>query len=916
MLKIRILILLFIVNANLVFSQKESANWYFGDFAGLNFNSGVPVPLLDGKLITKEGCAAISDIRGNLLFYTDGITVWDRQHQAMPNGQGLMGHASSTESALIVPKPGSKSRFYIFTIDQPSYYLKENVPINGVNYSEVDLALNNGFGDVVPGIKNKHLVTYDTNDAFESEYKSTEKITAVTHSDGSSVWVITYFMGKFYSFLVDFNGVNANPVISTVPEKISPAFNDDGANVTAIGYLKVSPDGKKLAIAHSSTKAGSPRSGTKKSGKLLLYDFNSSNGIVSNELEILSGAYPYGVEFSPNSKLLYVTNNVFDQSDTFINADLFQYNLESSNIAGSRQTIKTSQNVAGALQLAIDGKVYRAGYKALGKGLSISVINSPNKLGTACDYSENTVGLGGRASELGLPPFVQSIFLYSFDYELTCLNDQTHFFITSEDLHDAVLWDFGDGQTSTLEEPYHTYASPGVYTVSLTLYLNGNEQDPLLKQIIISKPPDVLNTIYDLIQCDSYDSFPNDGISTFNLQDANSAISLNTTEAVQVYYYHSKDDADNDVFNTNALPNIYSNSVPNEILFAKVIAANTDCYNLAQVRLVAKQAFDIGDQEAAACDFDNDLVADFDLQMAASNISSSLNFPSDVSITFYEKENDAVLGINSLPNLYSSKSRMLYIKAESNNACYGSGYLYLKVKAFPQLNDQIISICSTDFPITISSGIDSINQTDYSYMWNTNQTTNEIQVNQPGVYSVRVYDDANCEKTVNVTVKQNETPSIKDLVIDGHSIQVVLANTPLSDYLFSVDNMNATYQSSNTFLDLKEGLHQLYVKDINSCETISREFYIFGFPKYFTPNNDGTNDTWNVYGLDPTQFSNKTLSLDIFDRYGKLIKSFNPLISKGWNGTYNGALLSPDDYWYYIKLPNGDEYRGHFALKI
>ena len=211
---------IFCLNISLVFSQKESANWYFGEFAGLNFNSGNPVPLLDGKLDTREGCATISDPNGNLLFYTDGVTVWDRVHKVMPNGQMLLGHGSSTESALIIPKPGSKSRFYIFTIDQPSYYLKDIAVINGVNYSEVDLALNGGYGDIVDGVKNKHLVTYNPNDATENKYKSSEKITAVTHSDGSSIWVITNFMDRFYSFLVDVNGVKTNPVVSTVQQLV------------------------------------------------------------------------------------------------------------------------------------------------------------------------------------------------------------------------------------------------------------------------------------------------------------------------------------------------------------------------------------------------------------------------------------------------------------------------------------------------------------------------------------------------------------------------------------------------------------------------------------------------------------------------------------------------------------------------
>lgn len=916
-MKTKLLILLIISNVLVVFSQKESANWYFGEYAGLNFNSGNPVPLLDGKLITSEGCATISDPNGNLLFYTDGVTVWDRRHEVMLNGQDLFGHSSSTESALIVPKPGSKSKYYVFTIDQPSYYLKKNrLTIKGVNYSEIDLSLNNSFGGVVADEKNKHLVTYNSSDPFESEYKSTEKITAVTHSNGSSIWVITSFMDRFYSFLVDVNGVNASPVVSTVQQLVRLAINIDGANVTAIGYLKVSPNGKKIAIAHSSTNVGSPRSGTKKSGKVLLYDFDNSTGKVSNQLEVLSGGYPYGVEFSPNSKLLYVTNNNFNESDIFLSGSLFQYNLESSNIAESKQTIQTSQNVAGALQLAIDGKIYRAGYKTLGVGLDISVIKKPNSIGEACNYLENIVNLGGKAAKLGLPPFIQSIFLYSFNYEFTCLGDQTHFFITSEEPYDSVVWDFGDGQTSTNQEPYHTYASPGVYSVSLTMSLNGIERDPLIKQIIISKPPNVLNDTYNLIQCDSFDNNPNDGVAYFNLEQANAPISLNTSDAIQVYYYHSVAEAMNDEFNTNALPNIYKNQSQDQLLYAKVYAANTECYNIATIRLKTTQPIEIGNHELLACDFDADGMADFDLEAEANKIIELLNLPTDVSITFHEEADDAALGINKLPSVYIASNKIVFIRAERENACYGSGTLNLQAKTFPILDDQSISVCSVDFPITISSGINSSLIADYQYVWNTNEQTNEITVTEAGVYQVRVYDALlNCEDLVTVTVKKNEIPDIQNILIDGHSITVIINSD--EPFLYALNDQYGTYQESNTFFNIPEGLHKVFVKDINSCETLSRSFYIFGFPKYFTPNNDGINDIWNVFGLDPNQFSSHSnLSIQIYDRYGKLLKTFNPLLSSGWNGTFNGHLLTPNDYWYYMKLPNGEVYRGHFSLKM
>src|SRR5260221_20969 len=100
------------------FSQKEHNVWYFGYNAGISFNSGNPVSIPGGKTYTAEGVASICDSSGNLLFYSDGITVWDVSHTAMPNGSGLLGGISSTQSAAILKKPGSTNLFYLFTAPQ------------------------------------------------------------------------------------------------------------------------------------------------------------------------------------------------------------------------------------------------------------------------------------------------------------------------------------------------------------------------------------------------------------------------------------------------------------------------------------------------------------------------------------------------------------------------------------------------------------------------------------------------------------------------------------------------------------------------------------------------------------------------------------------------------------------------------
>lgn len=133
-------VLLLLLSFNAV-AQKEANIWYFGGKAGLDFNSGSPVALTNGQLNTLEGCASISTASGNLLFYTDGKNIYNKNHQIMNNGSGLLGHLSTSQSATIVPMPGSASLFYVFTLDAGG-------GTEGLRYSVIDMSLDGGLGSV------------------------------------------------------------------------------------------------------------------------------------------------------------------------------------------------------------------------------------------------------------------------------------------------------------------------------------------------------------------------------------------------------------------------------------------------------------------------------------------------------------------------------------------------------------------------------------------------------------------------------------------------------------------------------------------------------------------------------------------------------------------------------------------------
>ncbi|OWY25621.1 PKD domain-containing protein [Sphingobacteriales bacterium UPWRP_1] len=437
-----------------VYAQNETKNWYFGEFAGLNFNPGAPVALTNGVLNTDEGCATISDAAGQLLFYTGGNRVFNRNHLQMPNGFGLMGDISSTQSAIIVPQPGSSTLYYIFTVDE------EGGP-NGLRYSMVDMNLQGGLGDVF--VKNVPLVA-----------PTSEKVTAVKHNNNFDVWVITHEWDSdaFHAYLVTAAGVSASPVISNVGSvhtggSIAP-------NGNSAGYMKASPLGNKLALA------------IKEMNLFEIFDFNSSTGAVSNAITTpATYTNAYGVEFSPDGTKLYASKYGFG------GPQIFQFNLQAGSnaaIVSSATLVGTSGSLfGGGLQLGTDGKIYFARFESEWLG----VINNPNTPGVACGYVDDGVNLNGKTSNFGLPNFVQSYLKPSpFTYENTCFGNATQFTIINTAFVSSVLWNFGDAasgaaNTSTLLSPTHTYSAPGTYTVSLTITLTNGVSETNTQNLLI-----------------------------------------------------------------------------------------------------------------------------------------------------------------------------------------------------------------------------------------------------------------------------------------------------------------------------------------------------------------------------------------------------------------------------------------------
>ncbi|WP_240032221.1 T9SS type B sorting domain-containing protein [Psychroflexus aestuariivivens] len=860
--KLTILTFIFVTLSS--FAQGEANNWYFGNGAGITFNTNPPSSILDGQLYTNEGCSSISNSNGDLLFYTDGRTIWNREHQIMQNADyfgatGLHGDPSSTSSGLIVPHPTSPNLYFVFTVDEPHHSNafaypdqgpadQNGNPIseypdvpghsvpqdddgfnNGFNYSIVDINLNNGLGDVVSGERNNHLITYDENNAEDVKYKSSEKITAVRGADCNSVWVITHFKNTYYSFLIDENGINETPVESVV----APNITTDNYRRAAIGYLKASPSGQKIIVAHNTTNFNQSTIEDEGDGSVYIYDFDNATGEVSNPLLLIDNVNAYGVEFSQEATKAYATvdDNGFK---------LYQWDLESDDISNSFiNLLDTEISASSALQLAPNGRIY---HSVLGTN-TLAVIQNPDALGADANYSQNVafgaINLSGRTNTFGLPPFIQSLFSSRIGIVNTgeqvirtevTLCDEYSFTLSYEDIDGATyIWSKNGEEIS-------------------------DENDSSLE---VELPPDVslpYQENYSLEVSLNDGSCPLLGVATINFIE----------------------------------PPIFQEV---DLL---------ECKN-------------IGEQFVS-----------YDLNQASSEFLNQANLnQNEANISFYiseeeaENEENVITNISNFDN--SEGLTEIYTLIKSFESCKFIAKVNLNVENFPDLDleDEIRIYCLENLPnpITLSALKNNENIDQYDFYWSTSENTPTIQVNEPGNYSVEVSNlDSGCAIQKNIEVI-NSNQAIFDLEIEdgmggNNSIEIFVLESSLGEYEYS---LNGNYfQDENVFENLESGVFTVYVRDKNGCGMTNKTIGIIGAMNFFTPNSDGINDVWHLKGVYKDE--NRDVHIDIFDRYGKMLYSFTTT-SRGWDGTYNGRKMPSNDYWYRIILADGRVLTGNFTLK-
>jgi gliding motility-associated-like protein len=349
--------------------QKENNIWAFGRGFGLDFSSGSPLRTGTASN-TVEGSAAVCDHTGKLLFYSDGFNAYTRMHRVMPNGAALLSDGSVTQAAAIVPFPGDSNRYYLFVLKRTGNIILRSY----LNYSVVDMRLNEGLGDIVPGQKN---ITIDS--------ILSEKM-IIARAPGCGYWLLVHSgnQWEFHSFRISAAGLEPKAVVS-VTDGIQDYFG--------IGEMKVSPDNTKIAVANWVSPGNT--------GSVELYDFDSVAGKVLNYriIDSSSATAAYGLAFSPDGTKLYAGYGDDEPRKAY---PLVQYNLA---VLPDIAMVRATKTVLATVRPGMSwsgmrsylGKIY-----VLRNG-QLDVIGNPDANGIACNYQKDLISFETGFFGLGNP---------------------------------------------------------------------------------------------------------------------------------------------------------------------------------------------------------------------------------------------------------------------------------------------------------------------------------------------------------------------------------------------------------------------------------------------------------------------------------------------------------------------------------
>lgn len=460
-----IITVLIIINATSGAHSQPDRFWYFGsNGVGIDWGGCEP-EIVEGGILGEEGAITVSSPDGELLFYSNSDFVWDRDHNLMQNGEisnaffdplFFIPEVSTVTQIAAAKRPGAGNVYYLFSSDI------QNIGAYPLRYITIDMDLNGGLGAVTD------ITTLGTN-------PMTEKLCTVPKSVGNGFWFIAheYLNNKFLVFDIDATGVNP------VPQEFELGLPHLASNnsLNTRGELKANIAGNRLAMVQDQL-----------GGAVEIFDFNPATGVISNALAIDEIDHGYGVSFSPNGLLLYVST--WSSSSSAPNF-VYQYDLTAGNaaqIGASRITLATAStpNPFGSIKLAPDGNLYAAK-----PGGNLDRINAPDSPGMACDYQVNAFNLGFGQCLFGLnniweiQPGQNQLNIPELETDISSCEPVT---IGLEAVDGATyLWNTG-ATTSSI-----TVSETGVYTLEITEgdCVRTGDVDVVIGQAEIDLGPDI-----------------------------------------------------------------------------------------------------------------------------------------------------------------------------------------------------------------------------------------------------------------------------------------------------------------------------------------------------------------------------------------------------------------------------------------
>uniref|UniRef100_UPI00404A5214 choice-of-anchor L domain-containing protein n=1 Tax=Flavobacterium sp. TaxID=239 RepID=UPI00404A5214 len=392
------------------------------------------------------------------------------------------------------------------------------------------------------------------------------------------------------------------------------------------------------------------------------------------------------------------------------------------------------------------------------------------------------------------------------------------------------------------------------------------------------------------------------GQAVFDLTAAQDAIVPAGTLVQNINYFTSLLDAEN---GTNAIPNPLNYTSISTSLFVRVVN-NLGCASIANVDLLAT-INEISTLSLQFCDNDDlqDGIRTINLQTSVTPAFTDGLDP-NFSIQYFSAIEDAYANLNSLGNQFSNEipfSETIYAKEFENGNCLGITAITMNVQAFSNvdISDEVVVLCTNEtVTLSVPFGYES-------YVWSNDETDSFIVVDEPGFYSVSIMSSFGCTTTKIFEVVSSELATIEtitttDFLGNNNSIQVLVSGN--GNYQFSLNGF--TYQNEPFFEGLGAGFYTIYVKN-TACGVVEENVTLLGYPKFFTPNNDGVNDYWVI------NFLPDDAVIYIFNRFGKLLYSYTKT-GIGWDGFFQNKPLPADDYWFILQYGSLKIFKAHFSL--